>query len=311
MKKILYLTILIILIIPINIFAEDIDIIVDNITLVEKSTNTEILNEPTYSNLDLNFEEKLQDVGDYAKYKIELRNNTNTTYLLNYLNKEDSNYIEYQLDFLDEDKIIKENGKTTLFITMTKTKEIEEDKYEDGVFIETSGLDFNLIPKTQFLKANPKTRNNMQIIIGILLLSFFILGYFSLKKERTKLLLILISILLIKPYITSALEENLFRIRTLFITEETTSILQEENNIRKTLETLTNNNKEEKITEIIRTNDIPNTITKDNIISIEGNEPIYMWYQDSIIYLYSKAKKILSNSSLNGISYIKELINNK
>ena len=220
MKKIFLLNIIFLLLLPINIFADDIKLKVTTITLEDKSKTAEILNEPTYSNLDLNFEVKLQNIGDYIKYKVELENNTNISYLLNY-NKENLNYINYQLDFIKEDKVINENGNTIFYLTIKKEKEIEEENDKDGINISTSELEFSLIPKNIMIKANPKTRNKMQIVLAFLLILFLILIIISFKKNTKKnLLLLFILLSLFIPIYSKALEENMLRIKILLVTEK-------------------------------------------------------------------------------------------
>lgn len=218
MKKILLLIIL--LIIPINIFGKEIDLKVDNISLVKKSKSAEIINEPTYSNLDLNIEVKLQEKGDYVKYKIDLINNTNETYILNYNHEDKNKYVDYKIKFEKEDKIIEENGITTFFLTITKVKEIENSKYKDNTYIGTSDIDFKLISKKEFIKNNPKIKNSMQIVIGLLLLIFLVLGIISLKKSKKSILLLIIVILLITPIVIKAIDEEHLRIRIIFISEK-------------------------------------------------------------------------------------------
>ena len=218
MKKILLLIIL--LIIPINIFGKEIDLKVDNISLVKKSKSAEIINEPTYSNLDLNIEVKLQEKGDYVKYKIDLINNTNEAYILNYNHEDKNKYVDYKIKFEKEDKIIEENGITTFFLTITKVKEIENSKYKDNTYIGTSDIDFKLISKKEFIKNNPKIKNSMQIVIGLLLLIFLVLGIISLKKSKKSILLLIIVILLITPIVIKAIDEEHLRIRIIFISEK-------------------------------------------------------------------------------------------
>ena len=246
MKKIIYFFTFLLLLIPFITFAKEQDITISSISLIEKSEDTELLNEPTYSNLDLNFEVKLQNIGDYIKFKVELSNPSPASYLLNYNAQENNDYIEYQLEFEKEEKVINGNGNTIFYLTMTKKKEAEENQYEQGLFLQTAGLDFSLIPKTEFLKTNPKTKNNMQMILGIILITFIIMGYYSLKKEKKEIIpILIISLLLLNPSQTNAEEGTHLRIRTLLMTEETTSSIKQEE-VEKVLEKIFEINAEKK-----------------------------------------------------------------
>lgn len=314
MKKIIYkFTFLLLLLFPFVTLANEQDIKISNISLIEKSEDTEILNEPTYSNLDLNFEVKLQNIGDYIKFKVELSNPSPNSYLLNYNTQENNDYIEYQLDFEKEDKVINENGNTIFYLTMTKKKEAEENQYEQGIFLQTAGLDFSLIPKTQFLKANPKTKNNMQIILGIILITFIIIGYYSLKKEKKEIIpILLLSLLLFNPFQTNAEEETHLRIRTLLMTEEITSSIRKDEEVEKVLENILKIEPKKELNkiEVSRSNALPKEVTIQNQISNIGEEPIFIWTQDNILYWYSKAKKILLENSNTISDYLSNLIKN-
>ena len=195
---------------------------------------------------------------------------------------------------------------------MTKIKEADENQYEQGLFLEIAGLDFSLIPKTQFLKSNPKTKNNMQIILGLLLITFLLIGYYSIKGEKkTSILLLLISLFLINPFQTNAEEETHLRIRTLLMTEETTTSIIEEEKLERVLEKVIEINKKQEVNkiEISKSNKLPKEIEKLNQISNIGEEPIFIWTKDNILYWFTKAKKILLDNQLTISDYLNNIIN--
>ena len=65
----------------VNVYAAD-EIGIKSITLIDKSVNTTINSAPTYSGLEMNFDVAFKQKDDYAKYKVIIKNDTNTDYAL-------------------------------------------------------------------------------------------------------------------------------------------------------------------------------------------------------------------------------------
>lgn len=81
MKKIKYLIFALLLsfvFIP-NAFAKG-NVEIKSIELDSKSDNTVVKKDPTFNGLEMNFGLAFKTKGDYAKYKIVIKNDTNTDY---------------------------------------------------------------------------------------------------------------------------------------------------------------------------------------------------------------------------------------
>ena len=71
MKKYIY-SLLILLLLPVIVLAENVSI--KSVNLVEKGDFVEVVKEPTFEGLNLNFDLKFNNVGDSATYKVVLEN---------------------------------------------------------------------------------------------------------------------------------------------------------------------------------------------------------------------------------------------
>ena len=81
MKKILnliFIFIIAIVFIP-NTYALN-NVEIESVSLVEKSDDVLELSKPSIKDLDIGFDLSFVNVGDYAKYKVEIKNNSNKDY---------------------------------------------------------------------------------------------------------------------------------------------------------------------------------------------------------------------------------------
>ena len=78
MRKFLFSILLSLLFIPVLVKAEGVSI--KSIELDSKSDNTTVKSEPTYEGLELNFDLGFKAKDDFAKYKVIIKNDTDTDY---------------------------------------------------------------------------------------------------------------------------------------------------------------------------------------------------------------------------------------
>ena len=214
MKK--YLKVLLVLFVSFifmpNVFAAE-SVTIESITLDSKSDNTEIANEATYEGLSIKFDIKFNEVNDYAKYKIIINNQSDTDYEISEnSNFDDSEYITYEYNYEDNNKIAKKNTKTTMYITIKYNKEVPEELFTDGSFIETNNLEIDLgnntieVPDT--IK-NPMTGDNLFINVLVLFITIgisLILYKTTKKKQFLSLLIISVALLPISIYAIGKLQ---------------------------------------------------------------------------------------------------------
>lgn len=181
MKKINYLIFALLLsfiFVP-NVFAKG-NVEIKSIELDSKSDNTVVKKDPTFNGLETNFGLAFKTKGDYAKYKIVIKNDTNTDYKIT----EDtsfnaSEYITYKYN---TDSLVKAKDETTVYVTITYSKEIASSLLVDGKYTENNKAIVQLIDKDGKV-VNPKTNTtNAIILVTLLIVSLVIV--LSLKKKN-------------------------------------------------------------------------------------------------------------------------------
>ena len=210
MKK---LFLLLILFIPFIVFAKD-SVEIKSISLVEKSEDTIINNEPTFTGLTMNYDISFKKPTDYVKYKVLVTNNTDTEYNIS----EDtsfntSNYILYKYEVED---ILKPNSEINIYVTITYNKKVDASLLDNGKYTETNKavvqlLDQNneIVPIEKEIIDNPKTGIIFPILVLLVVITSCIIATILLvnKKNVIKYIsfIFILSICLL-PIIVKAIE---------------------------------------------------------------------------------------------------------
>ena len=223
MKKIFILPFLLLLFLfPQITYAKEIEVNIDSINLLEKSDTVEIINEPMYSNLNINFDIRFKEINDYVKYEVQLANLNNNVYTIDFQTMfEESDYIKYEIDISEEDKVLPENSTSKFIVTITLVKEIPEELIEDNIFLEKNSLELLLTNiKGDEIFINPRTSNNLEIILGVLIVIFIGLIYMTFDNKKTAMIIIFICSWMIPLHIY-AVEQTTVRIETTVFFEKT------------------------------------------------------------------------------------------
>lgn len=223
MKKIFILPFLLFLFLfPQITYAEEIEVNIDSINLLEKSDTVEIINEPMYSNLNINFDIRFKEINDYVKYEVQLANLNNNVYTIDFQTMfEESDYIKYEIDISEEDKVLPENSTSKFIVTITLVKEIPEELIEENIFLEKNSLELLLTNiKGDEIFINPRTSNNLEIILGVLIVIFIGLTYMTFDNKKTAMIIIFICSWMIPLHIY-AVEQTTVRIETTVFFEKT------------------------------------------------------------------------------------------
>ena len=70
MKKIKLLVILLLALLIVPVYAKDFKVVIDSVSLDEKSEKVKVLTDSSFNDLDINLNLKFFNVGEYARYKI-------------------------------------------------------------------------------------------------------------------------------------------------------------------------------------------------------------------------------------------------
>ena len=295
MKKIL-LVILFLLLFPSIVLAKDTcnsnDIIIEEINIEEKEGYIEELTPVSIDNNKINLNLEMYNIGESITYKIKVKNNSNNDY---YFTKDSFNlntdYLEYSL--LNDSEVIKANEEKSIWLRITYKEKIPEDEFNENNRMSITLSDTPL--------ANPSTKRSL-ILIFFVVGTTFILTFVGEKKLIEKFMIGIIA-LLATPLITEALCTVNLEINSNIIINNKEAIFlpgPEVNTKMKQLagdDTSTSSQphyfQDTNITTIAYSNAEPidsNREEKNIVSTVESPYPIYMWYEEGIIYWWSDDK---------------------
>ncbi len=218
MKKLFYiLTILVLsLIITPTIFAKD-GVSIESYELVDNSKTTTELSPPKINGLNISFDLSFVKLNDYAKYKIVVNNPTDNEYEISKDSDFNiSNYITYKYEFEENDRIVSAKSKTTLFITITYSKMVPDEKLSNNKYVEDNNMAISLSTDMSSIskEENPNTAGGLLIICVLALtISLLSLILFGRTKKKRYITTMFISLLLI-PSTILALEKLQINVST-------------------------------------------------------------------------------------------------
>ena len=224
MKKIVNILLIILLTISFipNVYAAN-TISIDNITLVEKSDDVIEYSKPKIDNMNLSFDLGFLNIGNYAKYKVEISNNTNKDYYLDKENKfNNSSYVSYIYEFDNNINKINKNSKVTMYITIKYEKNVPLEKLVNGIYLEEKSLSIDL---SDVILTNPSTYSNILILFLIVTILLIVTIIKIKKKQKVGINILLIGLLLI-PITTKALEKITIKVQTKISIEEQRNVIE-------------------------------------------------------------------------------------
>ncbi len=205
MKKIIFVLLTMLLFIT-NIKADDVDIKISEISILEKGNYVET-NTPSVNGLNINFNVKFNDVSDYVKYKVVIKNNEKEDYSVSYQNIS-SDHIKYVFDFEDGNKILKANSEKVLLVTISYDKPVSSEELTSGKYTEEKTLELK-VENSDGKIVNPKTGVNewTSAILSLLVLFGIIVGIIVNNRQLKLMAFTLSFALLLVPYTVDALKE--------------------------------------------------------------------------------------------------------
>ena len=225
MKYVKYL--LILLLIPFIVFAEDCDVSKITITSMEQNSiegNTEVISEPTFRDRNINLNLKMYDVGDSITYDMTIKNDSDEDYMIDEDTfKTDSDYIEYSLVTNDNSNVVKAKSSKSLALVVTYKKEVDDNLLSNNKYNASNNLKLSMNTKEKVkeldiittdnikesvdpvkVSNNTKIDNPLTSSIGIKTIVIIILTVIAIiiltiinKKKYNKYLILLLSITLL------------------------------------------------------------------------------------------------------------------
>ena len=310
MKKFIsFIVVLFVAIITIfNVSAKSNDIEISNVELLEKSDEVKA-NIEDYKDLNINLNTIFFGKTDYVKYKITIKNNTKGIMKIDeVIDNLDSDVIDTEYEY--EKKELKKDEEYTFTLTIKCIKDIEEEKivinnplsiiikYDNG--------------KTIDIDVNPNTKDNVINFFIIFILSAISLIVIITKKYKKEfiVLLLLVSLIPISCNAISTKKElrinNNIKVYGKVANFESGILGNKKLKELAGTDTSTSDNAysvvDTNIKKVLRAQSLPDDFisTEDNTISTEESRaPIYVWFDNGIIYYYSENEKILLNDNSN------------
>ncbi len=207
-KIILFALFISMLLIP-SVYAKE-AIEIKSIEMEDKSENTTIKSNPKHNGLDMSFDIAFKTKDDYVKYKVVVKNNTDNIYQISEETSfNDSEYIKYRYEVED---VLKAQGETTLHVTITYEKEVDDTLLVDNKYSEETTASVQLLDEKGNVIKVPDTSKGMDVgtiililILGIILVVTIVMLIIKGKKKKLKVLVGLLVGLSIMP-ISSAIE---------------------------------------------------------------------------------------------------------
>ena len=211
MKKRFIILSLLFLLLPIVVNAEESnDVKITNMELIEKSKDTKEINAPTFSLNKANFNIKFSKVGDYAKYKVTIKNESQKEYKITSETRfADHEHMKYEFSHENDSKIIHPGDTATMYVSFSYNKEVPSDKFVNGKYVTENSMLIELVDDTVVVTV-PDTalgHSKTNIIAIILITIAFLVTLFIYKKGNSKTFVIILSLLLLLPFAVYAAQK--------------------------------------------------------------------------------------------------------
>ncbi len=206
MKKYIFLLILLlIMFISFRVKAETCDtdkISISSITLEEKTDTVDELSEANVDGKNINLNLSMSDVGDNAKYKLIINNESNEDYELDSNSlKINTEYVDYSFEFEDSSNLLKANSRKIVFLRVEYKNEVPEDQFESMVHNDNKTITMQLSTngKTISIPDTSKNSNLIYIILILILLLIIGISLILLNNKRTKIMILIVGTILLIP----------------------------------------------------------------------------------------------------------------
>ncbi len=178
MKKILFILISL-LFIPV-VYAES-SIEIQSIEMDSKSDDAIELSKPSFEDLDMNLDVSLKKVGDYVKYKVIIKNNSDINYeLKNTKTFAERDFVKYTYE--SKKTKLSANDTLEILVTIEYSKEVAPGSYIQDKYSDSNEAIIELLGISE--QVNPKTSTNVIMFIVLFgALIVFVLSVIMMKKR--------------------------------------------------------------------------------------------------------------------------------
>lgn len=184
MKKVLLILLMSFFMLPLVVSADETDIKIKSVELVEKSDDVIEVESAKFENLEVWFNLKFFELNDQAKYKIVISNNSTDDYDINENNQDFSNekYINYVFEYNDNDMIIKAGTEEVIFVSIIYKNEVSSEDYVNNVYQNDNHMNLSFSKNANV--ENPNTNDSLMTFVVIIGISIVLLVICSLKFKK-------------------------------------------------------------------------------------------------------------------------------
>lgn len=295
MKKIIIL--LCIILIP-TVYAKDIEI--TNVKYIKRGNTVKENKPPQIDGTNAYINNTFFFLDEEIIYIIDINNSSNLDYMVS--KSPNSNYISYDLDFESDNNIIPSGTTKSLTLKVRYDNRIDEELLSNGAYLENNTLQLSKIIDNQekpvintivekFIE-NPLTTDNVIVLLTIIFI-ISTLTILILKKKRIKAVYkVMIILLLLSSYriikVCASSDKVVVITSTISIEKPVEATFRSGIEINEKMKYLANgtdlwyNERDEKITNFVRSETLNITPTDENIASTDDSEvPIYIWYEET------------------------------
>ena len=299
MKKILFL---IIFFIPMIVYAEDIEI--KSVTVEDYYGNIEEIKEPSIDSNNVNLNLRMNVIDDSITYKVILKNTSSKEYTLANSSL-DKDYVSYDVTYDNDSNVIKSGEEKTIFVNVNYVKKptnLDNGTYKDDVVLKIDlETEDSVIEEIVNAITNPNTSDKVLIVLSILVVSLVVTFILLKKYKKVKNISMLIMVLLVTPLVVKAVSVYTININANIEIDVKDAMFLTGGEVNTKMKILSGDD-----TSLV---DYPYNTINTSIVAIKYSEtepsaenktdehivstsdspyPIYMWFDNGIIYWWSE-----------------------
>ncbi len=199
MKK--YLLFILVLLVPFFVKAES-KVKITEVELIEKDDSVEVIEEPTFEGLSIDFNLKFSRPNTSVSYKIKVKNESKKDYEINDGKKyTKGDFVSYSVEVLNNDNVLKAGETKEIELIVEYENAIPIEKFEGRVYNDSNKMAINLSNDEVI---NPYTSTLPVLLIVI---SFVALATLLITHSKKKSILFFLLALILIPLTIKALEK--------------------------------------------------------------------------------------------------------
>jgi surface protein len=212
MKKLITFIILILLFIPISVFADESKLKILSVELINKSDSAEVLEDASFNNLELNTKLKFKNIDDFVKYKLIVKNESDGELNFdNAISLSGDEYFDYKVDYENDSRTIPAGKESIVYVKTFYKNNVPTEYFRSASYNSSSSVSLGIsklsiinIPDT--LK-NLGIREILLIVFIVVIITYSIILIIKNKKVSGLNIFIIMLLLTLIPIKTTAEEE--------------------------------------------------------------------------------------------------------